>query len=66
MEKEEAFIKEYEALLKKYNVELHLYKWGDEWGNHLDISFKESGRYCNINYIPKIERHDDGYRGMGT
>jgi hypothetical protein len=64
-DREKEFIKEYEALIGKYNVKLVANRWSDEWGDHIDISFEETGKYCNINYSPEVCIESDGYCGMG-
>ena len=64
-EKEVSFEEEYKALLKKYNVKLVSSPWSDEWGEHTDITFKECGKYCNINYHPDLKENARRYCGMG-
>jgi len=64
-EKEITFEAEYKALLKKYNVELVLSPWFDEWGEHTDIAFIECGKYCNINYCPEVKETPRRRCGMG-
>jgi hypothetical protein len=64
-EKEIAFEAEYKALLEKYNVKLVVSPWGDEWGEHIDISFVERGKYRNINYCPEYEESARRHCGMG-
>lgn len=63
--KEAAFVKEYEALLKKYNVSLVTSPWVDEWGHHLDLMFIETGKYRTICYSPKFKEKAERYCGMG-
>jgi hypothetical protein len=64
-EKEKAFEKEYEQLLKKYDVYLLLETYNDEWGDHSELSFREKGKYCNINYSPDFQERNRGRCGMG-
>lgn len=65
-EQEKHFVKEYKDLLEKHNVSLTVKKWSDEWGNHVDICFRELGTYCHINYSPEKNTIDRGHIGMGT
>ena len=64
-EKEKDFVKEYKELLQTHNVSLCVKTWSDEYGNHTDITFKENGKYCNINYCPDTMRQNKGRCGMG-
>ena len=64
-EKETAFVAEYKALLEKYNVKLVVSPWGDEYGEHTDISFVERGKYRSIRYRPEYKESKREYHGMG-
>ena len=54
------FVKEYKALLKKYNVELVEESFRDEWGNHESIFFMGE-----FSYSPDKRHIDRGFCGMG-
>jgi hypothetical protein len=59
-EKEKLFESEYETLLKKYNVSLVIENSILEEGLFSEPHFKESGKYCNINFVPDYKEEDLG------
>jgi hypothetical protein len=63
--KEQDFIADYKALLKKQGVSLVVETSSDEYGRYAVPIFKQLGKYCTINYEPEYTEINDGYHGMG-
>jgi hypothetical protein len=62
----QSFETEYKELLKKYNVEMKMNHWADEWGEHINVVFVSDSDENKTIYRPEFKRPTKQFHFMGS